>query len=191
MKMGCGVNVECGCRRAASIFKIISFISVITLVAVFAWEYSTTIQPCILCVYERYPYGAALVLSIFALWRRNHCTTKLMMWLLTLVFLASLGLSGYHVAVEQHWLGSPAACMTNTTGVQSVYDVMQQVNAASTRLPCDQAGIMFLGLSLSVYNAIVSFLLFIGLVGWARRRNSCVSECCASNTKDTACKPRG
>jgi disulfide bond formation protein DsbB len=194
MMSSCGMNMGCNCRGDASIFKLVTLISLIALGAVFAWEYSATIKPCILCVYERYPYGAALVVSIFALWHRKN--SKLMLHLLTFIFLISLGLSCYHIAVEQNLLGAPAACMTEMTGVHSVFDVAQQVGAASTRLPCNQAAITFLGLSLTVYNAIVSFLLVVGLIGWSRKRNTCVAECCSSNscstnTQNSPCEPRG
>lgn len=187
----CGMNMDCGCQGDKSIFKLIILISLIALGAVFAWEMTSTIKPCILCVYERYPYGIALVLSIFAMWRCRSCTTKMALWLLTLVFLTSLGLAVYHMGVEYRWFSAPAACLTNATGVQTIYDVMRQVGDASTRLPCDQPALTFLGLSLSVYNAIISFLLVCGLINWIRKRNSRVAECCPSNPQNTSCEPRG
>lgn len=190
----CGMNMSCSCQGDKSIFKLVTLISLVVLGSVFAWEYFSSIKPCILCIYERYPYGAALLVSVYALWCQKN--TKCMLKLLMLIFLISLGLSAYHIAVEQQWVIVPEACVTSMANVQSVYDVAQQVSTAPTRLPCDQAAITFLGLSLTVYNAIVSFLLAVGLISWFRKRNMCVAECCSSNscstdTQNTSCQPRG
>ena len=181
----CGMNMSCGCQGDQSIFKMLAILSALTLIGAFGWEYYTDLKPCILCVYERYPYGVALLVSLFALWRNQKCSTKMALAALTVTFLVSLGLSCYHIAVEQNLLGAPAACMTEMTAVQSVFDVAQQVAVAPSRLPCDQAAITIFGLSLSVYNAMVSLLILIVLVRWSRKRNTCVAECCSSNSCST------
>ena len=192
----CGVNMNCGCQGDKCIFKMIAVLGAFALMGAFGWEYYTNLKPCILCVYERYPYGVALLVSLFALWHKKSCTNKWSVTLLTVIFLASLGLSVYHIGVEQQWFTVPEACVTSVTAVLSVFDVAQQVTAAPSRLPCDQAAITILGLSLSVYNAMVSLLILIGLVRWSRKRNTCVAECCPSNscsthTQNPPCEPRG
>ena len=41
--------------------------SVAVLAGAFLFQYAGGLTPCVLCIYQRYPYGAAIALSALAL----------------------------------------------------------------------------------------------------------------------------
>src|SRR5689334_25339262 len=74
------------------------------------FQYVGGLQPCELCLYERWPYYAMIVLSALALAARRPAASAWVTGIAALAFLAGAGLAFYHVGVEQHWFDGPTAC---------------------------------------------------------------------------------
>jgi disulfide bond formation protein DsbB len=140
------------------IIALVFFASVASLATAFAGEYLFGLEPCILCLYERVPYGLAAVLAVCALvvpgtsgWRFG------LLALAAAVFFAGAALALYHVGVEERWWRSVAACGGElATGLAS--EDLRTIGPGDLK-PCDRVDWRLFGLSLAGYNVVASVLL--------------------------------
>jgi disulfide bond formation protein DsbB len=138
--------------------------SAVAIVTALTLQYGFGVQPCHLCLWERAPYYAVLVLLPAALLLRHP---RAGLAVAGLLLLAGAGLSLYHVAVEQGWIALPASCVS-AGRAHSIDELRAQLaHAAPT---CDQVTVSFLGLSLATWNLIAAALL--GIAGLAAVRSS-------------------
>lgn len=116
-------------------------------------EHGFGFAPCNLCLYERVPYYATLALlpAAAALGR-----PRLGLLAAGLLLLVNVGLSAYHVAIEQGLIPLPAGCIAGTAAT-TVEELRAQLMAA--RPTCDQASATFLGLSLAAWNLLYAAAL--------------------------------
>ncbi|SDE21024.1 disulfide bond formation protein DsbB [Rhodospira trueperi] len=136
-------------------------------------EHVMGIAPCILCVYQRIPPALVAVLAgVAAVPRMPGRWARRLTALIGLVFLASAGLAGYHVGVEQHWWAGTAQCGGETAPPvdlsTNLADLRQALEAPEI-VPCDAIPWSLLGISLAGYNMMISMLL-AGLALWGVRR---------------------
>jgi len=125
------------------------------------------LRPCELCLYQRWPYYAAILLSLGALlWGRREATLGLLA-LCVLLFLAGGALAFYHVGVEQHWLAGPTTCSGGISASGSVADFTQQLlNTPPVR--CDEIAWSLFGISLAGWNVLASLALVLFCLGALR-----------------------
>jgi disulfide bond formation protein DsbB len=135
------------------------------------------LSPCELCLGERVPYywGLPILLVILLLWNRLPATVwTIAMIVVAAIFVWSVYLGAYHAGVEWKFWPGPTAC----TGGAATIDLSQLANldAAKSVVPCDvvQWRDPILKLSLAGYNAILSLVIAVLLIGAivARRRKS-------------------
>lgn len=129
------------------------------LLGALAFEYIGGLAPCHLCMYQRYPHVAALVIGalVWVLPKR---------WLFALGALApaaSAAVGIFHTGVERKWWEGPTSC----TGSGNALSGMSGADLLATDAPvhlvmCDQVAWSMLGLSMASWNAIASLLL-VGL----------------------------
>lgn len=132
--------------------------AVLALASAFAMQYLAGLQPCVLCVWQRYPYGVVIVLAVLALIYPGQAR-----WLLLaagLAFLVDAGIAGFHVGVEQHWWQGTTSCGAEGTAPASLADLKAQL-AAGPVARCDEPQGVFLGLSIAGWNMAFAFSLAI------------------------------
>src|SRR5262245_35920793 len=66
--------------------------------------------PCELCLVQRWPWEAAIVIALVALAAGSRPALPWVALLLALVYASSATAAFYHVGVEQHWFRGPTAC---------------------------------------------------------------------------------
>lgn len=120
--------------------------------SVFALQYLGGLPPCQMCIWQRWPFAALALIGMIGAFTRPVG----MLSLATLVMLVSVGLAGYHVAVEQGWLALPAGCAVGADA-GSVEELKAMLQAAPPT--CDQIDFTFLGLSLAGWNVVASLFL--------------------------------
>lgn len=131
---------------------LLASIAAVTLLAVFALQYLGGLAPCQMCIWQRWPFAALIVLGLAgAAW-----SPRLALILAVPLMLVSIGLAGYHVAVEQGWLALPAGCAAGA-GAGSVAELKALLVEAPPS--CDQVDFKFLGLSLAAWNLTLSIVL--------------------------------
>jgi disulfide bond formation protein DsbB len=120
-------------------------------------QYVGGLQPCELCLYERWPYYAVIVVMLLTVLSRAAKITRIALALAVLIFLGSSALAAYHVGVEQHWIEGPTAC----TGDLPASSPEALLRALEGRQPvqCDVVQWSFHGISLAGLNLAVSLAL--------------------------------
>jgi disulfide bond formation protein DsbB len=132
-------------------------------------QYWGGLQPCELCLMERWPYYGAIAIAVLALALPAPGWPRAALLLLTLVFVASATLGFYHVGVEQHWFPGPTAC-TNSGHAPQTLEELKQMLARTQVVLCDQVQWSLWGISLAGWNFIASVLIAIfAFFAWRRR----------------------
>ena len=124
------------------------------------FQYVGGLQPCELCLYERWPYYAMLVLSALALAAGHPGVSAGVTGVAALAFLAGAGLAFYHVGVEQHWFAGPTACTGAAPVGGSIEDFRRQLMAQQP-VRCDEPQWALLGISLAGWNLLASLALVV------------------------------
>jgi len=122
------------------------------------------LQPCELCLYQRWPYYAAIVATAVALLSGGDSTMRGVTVLCALLFAASAALAFYHVGVEQHWFAGPSACTGSVTGATSVEALKAQLLARQP-VSCDTPAWRLFGVSLAGWNLVASVLITVACAG--------------------------
>ena len=148
---------------------LIALASAGALAAAFLAQYGFDLQPCILCIYQRWPYAVALEASLLALLlagRRAPLTALL--GLCALAFMVNAGIAGYHVGIEQHWWAGTEACTGPSGEAASVQELLAQIQAAPV-VRCDEVAWSLFGISMAGYNLLASLALAVFSLSMARR----------------------
>jgi disulfide bond formation protein DsbB len=130
--------------------------SLALLLGAFAFQYVGGLAPCHLCLLQRWPHAAAILLGIMILawpWRGFAL-------LAGLAVLAGAGIAAYHVGVEQGVWQGPTTCTAPAPGATPSGELLDQILATPVVL-CDQVAWSLWGISMAGWNAILS----LGL-GW-------------------------
>lgn len=126
------------------------------------------LNPCLLCLWQRWPYWISATLALLALWLPRR-------WLLALAgvaVLASGAVAAVHVGVEAHWWPSPLpGCAAPTSGhARNVEDLLASMSATPAK-PCDEATFLVPGLPVSMAGMNLIYALAVGgLALWGARR---------------------
>ena len=118
------------------------------------FQYVGGLQPCELCLAERWPYYGAIAVAGAAL----ATGARSAVWcvgLLALIFLGSAALAGYHVGVEQQWIAGPTACTGGASGAKTPEELMKFLSEQQS-VRCDEVQWTLAGLSLAGWNVVIS-----------------------------------
>ena len=155
-------------KRSLEIIGIIAFCA---LFAAFLAQHAFDLSPCKLCIYERYPYGIAFLLSLIGMGKKswNPYLNKGFL----IIFLGSSVLTTYHVAVEHEWVPSPTSCQSDVeiTETTTIEDLKMQFLNQPRVTPCHIAPIKIFGFSLAEYNLLLSLGLLIFCMRFMGRKN--------------------
>ena len=113
-------------------------------------------QPCKMCLWQRWPHAAAVVLGGIAL-LSSSAQRIAFAAAGTLAALATAGIAAYHTGVERKWWDGPASCSggTSLTGL-SADDLLPSVDNAPALVMCDDLTPFFLGLTMANWNMLAS-----------------------------------
>jgi len=135
------------------------------LAAAFAFQHLGGLAPCTLCLWQRWPHAAAVLLGVAAL----ALPGRLLPVLGAGAALATAGIGAYHAGVERGWWEGPQACAGGApVGAMSVEDLTAQIMAAPL-VRCDEVAWALGGISMAGWNALASLAL-AGVWLWAAMR---------------------
>ncbi|HEX9490070.1 MAG TPA: disulfide bond formation protein B [Stellaceae bacterium] len=124
------------------------------------FQYVGGLQPCELCLYQRWPHYIVIVLSALALAAGRRRITAVVTAIAALAFLVGAGLAVYHVGVEQHWFAGPGACTGVSAAAGSIEDFRARLMAQQP-VRCDEPQWALFGVSLAGWNLLASVALVI------------------------------
>ena len=118
-------------------------------------QYVGGLFPCEMCMWQRWPHAAAILLALvaFAL-RRQPGLSYLLVAIAALAIAVSGAIGIFHAGVEYRWWEGVTACSVPASGA-TAKDMLDAIMAAPiTR--CDVAPWSLFGISLAGFNAIFS-----------------------------------
>lgn len=131
----------------------------------FAFQYLGGMAPCQLCLWQRWPHAAAVLIGGVALatgWRG-------LAWAGALAALATAGIGVFHVGVEQFWWEGLATCTAGSISGISAADLLDPSKDVAQVVRCDAIAWQMFGISMAGWNAILSLLLAGIWIAAARR----------------------
>lgn len=126
------------------------------------------VQPCVLCVWQRWPFavvlGLALATTIAA--GKRPCARLPGLGLIALAGTINAGIAVFHSGVERHWWTGTPGC-----GVPDAAQTLESFRAALLERPvvrCDEIPWTLFGLSPANYNIVLSsgLALMAGFAAW-------------------------
>ena len=141
-------------------------ISLIVLIIVFILEYIFKLIPCDMCLVERYPYYALILLSIIAMYLVRIEKAKLRK-IIDYVSISTI-LFGFiytlrHVGVERGIIILSTECSGALINTSDKTALLEELNQAAL-VRCDEATYLFNFISIAESNLILmTFLLFINI----------------------------
>lgn len=135
------------------------------LAGAFAFQHLGGMAPCKLCLWQRWPHGAAILLAMaaFAL----PVLALILAGAVAALSTAAIGL--YHSGVEQGWWQGPSTCTAAPIDGLTPQQLLEQI-MATPMVRCDDIPWQMLGLSMASWNAIASLCFALCWIMAARAR---------------------
>jgi disulfide bond formation protein DsbB len=122
------------------------------LLGAFAFQYIGGMAPCQLCLWQRWPHAAAVLIGAVALatgWR-GLCLLG------ALAALTTAGIGGFHVGVEQGWWEGLATCTAGSISGISTADLLNPAANVAQPVRCDAIPWEMFGISMAGWNMVAS-----------------------------------
>src|SRR5439155_10343642 len=142
--------------------------SAVVLGAALLSQYWGGLAPCELCLLQRWPWAAAIAISLVALVAGSRPVLPWVALGLAVVFALSAAFAFYHVGVEQHWFAGPSACTASGGGAMTLEDMKRQILGTAPVL-CDRVQWSLFGVSLAGWNLLASLGMVAICTGTLRR----------------------
>ncbi|MEH6525648.1 MAG: disulfide bond formation protein B [Sneathiella sp.] len=126
----------------------------------FIAQYVFDLWPCVLCLYQRWPYGAVILISLIGLLVGKNTGSGYFLLLCAVGFAATAAIGGFHVGVEQGWWEGTAECVGDTSKAISVQELKAQIMSAPV-VRCDDIAWSLFGISMAGYNLIAAGTLAV------------------------------
>jgi len=146
-------------------------VSAVVLGGALLSQYWGGLAPCELCLLQRWPWAAAIIISLVAIIAGSRAALPWVALLLTAVFAVGSAFAFYHVGVEKHWFAGPNAC----TGAATAADTVEALKArilGQMPVRCDEPAWMMWGISLAGWNLLASLVMGGSCLAlsWRQRR---------------------
>ncbi len=126
-------------------------------------QYVGGLLPCVLCIYQRYAYGAAIAAGFAGLvTASNSFLHRLTMIAAGVSFLAGSGIAAFHAGVEQKWWRGTDGCHAPELDTNMTIDEMKDALLGQPFVACDEVPWDLFGISIAGYNflAMLGFAVF-------------------------------
>ncbi len=148
---------------------LIVAVSLGALAAALASQYWGDLQPCVLCIYQRYAYLGAAAFGLLGLIAGPRTgARRAAVALAGLAFLTGAAIAAFHVGVEQQWWRGTAGCHAPAFDPNASIAELRKQLLETRFVPCDAVPWSLFGLSMAGYNVLASLGLALASV-WAAR----------------------
>lgn len=114
------------------------------------------LAPCPLCLWQRYPHVAVILLALPALVVVRARFQAALLTLAALALVAGAGIAGFHVGVEQGWWQGTAACEGRVFEPGLTIEELRRRLMAAEVVRCDEVPWSLFGVSMAGYNMVIS-----------------------------------
>ena len=157
-------------RISPALAAALGILAVATATIAGAWYFQLVLglQPCPMCLEERYAYYLAIPLAALVAFAASQNAPRglLICGLVILVFaaLGNAGFGAYHAGVEWKFWAGPTDCTGPVGNLGSAGSLLDRLDSVKVVM-CDEIQWSFLGISLAGYNALIS-LLMAAIAAW-------------------------
>ena len=152
----------------------VGLIAAATLAGAWFFQLVLDIQPCPLCLEQRYAYylvvPLAALVAIAAVKRAPRAVLIAGLLLMALAVLGNAGLAAYHAGVEWRFWPGPTDCSGPVVNLGSAGSLLDRLDTVKV-IRCDEVQFRFLGISLAGYNVLIS-LAMAAIAGWGIGRTA-------------------
>ena len=130
--------------------------SILSLSIAYFIQYALGHKPCNLCIIERIPYIASIILIslIFIISKYE----KIISSIILVFFIFGAVVSFYHFGIEQGFFSESLICELSNNNPLNKEELLNQLKKAEI-VSCKDVTFRFLGLSLATINTIISIIL--------------------------------
>jgi disulfide bond formation protein DsbB len=140
----------------------IAILGAAALIGAWIFQYGFGLQPCPLCLEQRYAYYFAIPLAcLLAAGVSFGASRKVLVAGFVMIaglMLWNAGLGAYHSGVEWGWWAGPQDCAGPITDLGGAGGLLKKIETIRI-VRCDEVQWRFLGLSLAGYNVLISLAL--------------------------------
>ena len=130
--------------------------SILSLSTAYFIQYVLGHKPCNLCIIERIPYIAAIILiSLIFILNRYQ---KIISSLILIIFIFGVIVSFYHFGIEQGFFNESLVCDLGNSQPLNKEELLNQLKKTEI-VSCKDVTFRFLGLSLATINTVISLIL--------------------------------
>ena len=130
--------------------------SILSLSIAYFIQYVLGHKPCNLCIIERIPYIAAIILiSLIFILNKYQ---KIISSLILIFFIFGAVVSFYHFGIEQGFFSESLVCDLGNSQPLNKEDLLNQLKKTEI-VSCKEVTFRFLGLSLATINTVISLIL--------------------------------
>ena len=130
--------------------------SILSLSTAYFIQYVLGHKPCNLCIIERIPYIAAIILiSLIFILNRYQ---KIISSLILILFIFGAVVSFYHFGIEQGFFSESLVCDLGNSQPLNKEELLNQLKKAEI-ISCKDVTFRFFGLSLATINTVISLIL--------------------------------
>jgi disulfide bond formation protein DsbB len=130
--------------------------SILSLSIAYFIQYALSHKPCNLCIIERIPYIAAIILiSLIFIFNKYQ---KIFSSLILIFFVFGAVVSFYHFGIEQGFFSESLICELSNNNTLNKEELLNQLKKEEI-VSCKDVTFRFLGLSLATINTIISIIL--------------------------------
>lgn len=147
--------------------------SVAALAIALASQYWGGLQPCVLCIYQRWPYGVAAALGVVGVVATGQPgLLRVILLLAAAAFFVDAGIAAFHVGVEQRWWAGTSECGSVIDLTLSPEELKEKLLGQPV-IRCDEVPWSLFGISMAGYNFLYALVcglatLWIAVRGRAR-----------------------
>ena len=148
---------------------LIVAVSLGALATALASQHWGGLQPCVLCIYQRYAYLGAAAFGLLGLIAGPRSgARRAAVALAGLAFLTGAAIATFHVGVEQLWWRGTTGCHAPAFDPNaSIADLRKQL-LETDFVACDEVQWSLFGISMAGYNVLASLGLALACL-WAAR----------------------
>ena len=130
--------------------------SILSLSIAYFIQYVLGHKPCNLCIIERIPYIAAIILISLVFILNKY--QKIISSLILIFFIFGAVVSFYHFGIEQGFFSESLVCDLGDNQPLNKEDLLNQLKKTEI-VSCKDVTFRFLGLSLATINTVISLIL--------------------------------
>jgi disulfide bond formation protein DsbB len=139
-------------------------------------QYFFNMHPCVLCIYQRWPHGIAMVLGLAILFigTQQPKPAAFLLFLANIVYAVGASIAIFHVGVEQEWWEGTKGCGIPQAPAGD-FEAFKEAILNAPLASCKDIPFQLFGISMAGYNALIcagmAVVSLIGSVLVIRRAN--------------------